>query len=146
MTSNLGSNLIMKMAEEHASEKDVRNTIDEILHNHFKPEFLNRIDETILFKSLSRESMVQIVDIQLNYLKNRLKKRDITLHIRENAKQFITDKGYNPSYGARPLKRAIQRHVEDPLAMLLLEGTFNDNDHIVVEDQGDRLNFTKATK
>jgi len=146
MTSNLGSNLIMKMAEEHASEKDVRNAIDEILHNHFKPEFLNRIDETILFKSLSRESMVQIVDIQLNYLKNRLKKRDITLHIRENAKQFITDKGYNPSYGARPLKRAIQRHVEDPLAMLLLEGTFNDNDHIVVEDQGDRLNFTKAAK
>ncbi len=146
MTSNLGSGLIMKMTEEHADENDIRNQIEEILHNQFKPEFLNRIDETIIFKSLTRENMIGIVEIQLKHLNNRLRARNLTLHIRQSAKQLIIDLGYNPSYGARPLKRAIQRYIEDPLAMLILEGTFLDDDHILVEAEEGKIKFTKQQK
>jgi ATP-dependent Clp protease ATP-binding subunit ClpB len=146
MTSNLGSSLIMKMTEEHADEKDIRQQIEEMLHSQFKPEFLNRIDETIIFKSLTRENMIGIVEIQLSHLNKRLRERNLTLHIRQSAKQLIIDLGYNPSYGARPLKRAIQRYIEDPLAMLILEGTFVDNDHILVEAEGSKINFIKQQK
>ncbi len=146
MTSNLGSQLIMKMAEENASDTEIRNHIEEILHGHFKPEFLNRIDETIIFKSLSRDEMVGIVDIQLEHLSKRLRDRDITLHIRQSAKQLIVDMGYNPTFGARPLKRAIQRYIEDPLAMHILEGKFGENDHILVEAEGNQLIFVPHQK
>ena len=146
MTSNLGSSLIMKMAEEMAGESEIRQRIEEILHEQFKPEFLNRIDETIIFKSLSRENLIGILDIQLNLLNRRLKARNITLHIRQSAKQLIIDLGYNPSFGARPLKRAIQRHLEDPLAMHILDGTFNENEHILVEAEGSQMKFTKHDK
>ncbi len=146
MTSNLGSQLIMKMADEQASDTEIHTQIEEILHNHFKPEFLNRIDETIIFKSLSREHMLGIVDIQLDHLAKRLKDRDITLHFRQGAKQLIVDLGYNPTFGARPLKRAIQRYVEDPLAMQILEGEFGENDHILIEDEGNQLKFTPHKK
>jgi ATP-dependent Clp protease ATP-binding subunit ClpB len=146
MTSNLGSGLIMKMAEERASEIEIEHQIEDILHSQFKPEFLNRIDETIIFKSLTRENMAGIVDIQLDLLNKRLKEMNITLHIRQSAKQLVIDLGYNPSYGARPLKRAIQRYIEDPLAMHLLEGTFNENDHILVEAEGNRMKFAQYQK
>jgi len=141
MTSNLGSGLIMKMAEEHAAESDIRTQIEEILHSQFKPEFLNRIDDTIIFKSLNKEHMVGVAEIQLAHLGRRLKNRNITLHIRQSAKELIVDLGYNPSFGARPLKRAIQRYIEDPLAMRLLEGDFNENDHILVEAEGNTITF-----
>lgn len=146
MTSNLGSQLIMKMADEKASDMDINNQIEEILHSHFKPEFLNRIDETIIFKSLNKEQMLGIVEIQLNHLVTRLKDRDVTLHIRQSAKQLIVDLGYNPTFGARPLKRAIQRYIEDPLAMHLLEGRFSENDHILVEAEGNQLKFVPHKK
>ncbi len=141
MTSNLGSSLIMKMTEEHADEKEIRNQIDEILHNQFKPEFLNRVDETILFHSLSRDNMVEIIDIQLRRLVERLKEKNITLHIRENAKMFLVEKGYDPAFGARPLKRSIQRYLENPLAMEILEGKFIENDHIFAESDGLSIKF-----
>jgi ATP-dependent Clp protease ATP-binding subunit ClpB len=124
MTSNLGSDLIMKMAENQESENNIKNQIEEILHLKFKPEFLNRIDETIIFHSLSKEDMSGIIDIQLKRLKKRLLTKKITLQISDNTKNFLVDSGYNPLFGARPLKRAIQRHLEDPLAMELLEGNF----------------------
>ena len=146
MTSNLGSQLIMKMTDENATRSEVKERIEEILHAQFKPEFLNRIDETIIFGSLSKENMLDIVDIQLEKLKNRLKDRDIFLHIRQSAKQFIVELGYTPIYGARPLKRAIQRAIEDPLAMQILDGTFTDNDHILVEAEGGQMKFTKQHK
>jgi ATP-dependent Clp protease ATP-binding subunit ClpB len=114
----------MKMAENRESEKDIKNQIEEILHLKFKPEFLNRIDETIIFHSLSKEDMSGIIDIQLERLKKRLQTKKITLQISDNTKAFLVDSGYNPVYGARPLKRAIQHHLEDPLAMELLEGKF----------------------
>jgi len=124
MTSNLGSDLIMKMAKNQESEKNIKNQIEEILHLKFKPEFLNRIDETIIFHSLSKGDMSGIIDIQLERLKQRLLTKKITLQISDNTKIFLVDSGYNPLFGARPLKRAIQHHLEDPLAMELLEGNF----------------------
>jgi ATP-dependent Clp protease ATP-binding subunit ClpB len=142
MTSNLGSDLIIKMAEQQASEESIRNQIEEILHQQFKPEFLNRIDETIIFHSLSKENMSGIIDIQLNRLKKRLEQKKIILRVSENAKQFLLESGYNPLFGARPLKRAIQRHLEDPLAMEMLEGKFQEGSSVEVTIKDGKLAFT----
>ena len=146
MTSNLGSDLIMKMAEEKASTETIRNQIEEILHRQFKPEFLNRIDETIIFKSLSRKNMMGIVDIQLQRLINRLADRNLSLLIDTTAKQFLVDSGYNPLFGARPLKRAIQRQLEDRLAMELLNGTLTEGNTIRVTALNNTLDFVVSKK
>lgn len=146
MTSNLGSQLIMKMTEENADTSTMRQQIDDLLHSHFKPEFLNRIDETIIFNSLSKEDMLVIVDIQLKKLIKRLKDKKISLHIRESAERFLVESGYNRSFGARPLKRAIQRSLEDPLAMKLLNNDFTEGDHIVVEGSSNGLTFSIQQK
>lgn len=146
MTSNLGSQLIMKMTEENADTSTMRQQIDDLLHSHFKPEFLNRIDETVIFNSLSKEDMLVIVDIQLKKLIKRLKDKKISLHIRESAERFLVESGYNRSFGARPLKRAIQRSLEDPLAMKLLNNDFTEGDHIVVEGSSSGLTFSIQQK
>jgi ATP-dependent Clp protease ATP-binding subunit ClpB len=146
MTSNLGSDLIMKMAENQESEEAIRNHIDEILHQQFKPEFLNRIDETILFHSLSKENMSGIIDIQLQRLKSRLEERKIVLNISNEAKSYLVDNGYDPRFGARPLKRAIQRYLEDPLAMEILGGNFPEGSAIKVTPEAGKLTFTKITE
>ncbi len=144
MTSNLGSDLIIQMAEGQESEKDIHNQVEEILHRHFKPEFLNRVDETIIFHSLSKEHMSGIIDIQLQRLKKRLEEMKISLNITEEAKDFMVESGYNPLFGARPLKRAIQRLLEDPLAMEILEGKFPEGSSIQVNYEGGRLTFTNT--
>jgi len=146
MTSNLGSQLIMKMTEENADTSTMRQQIDDLLHSHFKPEFLNRIDETVIFNSLSKEDMLVIVDIQLKKLINRLKDKKINLHVRESAERFLVESGYNRSFGARPLKRAIQRSLVDPLAMKLLNNDFTEGDHIIVEGSSSGLTFTIQQK
>ncbi len=146
MTSNLGSHLIMKMAAEGAEKRAVQLQIDELLHEQFKPEFLNRIDEIIIFDSLKREDLLAIVDIQLQKLSTRLEAKSITLHVRESAKQFLIESGYNSAYGARPLKRAIQRHLEDALAIRLLQGEFTDKEHIIVEGSSSGLQFSSQKK
>ena len=142
MTSNLGSDLIMKMTEHKESEESIRNQVDELLHQQFKPEFLNRIDETILFHSLSKEDMFGIIDIQLQRLQERLEARKILLNISDNAKTFLVDSGYNPMFGARPLKRAIQSHLENPLAMEILEGNFLEGSTIDVDTESGKLTFS----
>jgi ATP-dependent Clp protease ATP-binding subunit ClpB len=142
MTSNLGSDLILKMAEEHAGEDLVRNQIEELLHRKFKPEFLNRVDETIIFHSLSKKDMRSIIDIQLQRLIARLEERKYKLTVTDAAKEFLVDAGFNPLFGARPLKRAIQRFVEDPLAMELLAGRYLEGDHILVGLQEGKLHFS----
>ena len=146
MTSNLGSQLIMKMTGENADTSTIRQQIEDLLHSHFKPEFLNRIDETVIFNSLSKEDMLVIVDIQLKKLISRLKDKRISLHIRESAEHFLVESGYNRSFGARPLKRAIQRSLEDPLAMKLLNNDFAEGDHIVVEGSSSGLTFSVQQK
>lgn len=141
MTSNLGSDLIMQMVEEHASTDMIDGQIEEILHRKFKPEFLNRIDEIIIFRSLTKENMMGIVDIQLQKLINRLAERDLHLLIDDRAKRFLVESGYNPLFGARPLKRAIQQQLEDRLAMELLNGVLTEGDTIQVTEENNKLAF-----
>ncbi len=146
MTSNLGSSLIIKMADEKMNKESIRMEIDELLHRQFKPEFLNRIDEIIIFERLDQKALLAIVDIQINKLAGRLGERDISLHIRESAKVFLVENGYNASYGARPLKRAIQRNLEDPLAVRILQGQLLAGDHVVVEGSSKGLSFAVQKK
>ncbi len=131
MTSNLGSQLIMELGEQNRD--DMVKQVHEILHHQFRPEFLNRIDETIIFHGLSKEDLARIVDIQVELLTKRLAERKFSISLTDRAKNFLIDVGYDPAYGARPLKRAIQRYIQDQLAMHILEGKFSEGDSIVVD-------------
>ena len=111
---------------------------------HFKPEFLNRIDETIIFHSLSRDEMVPIVSIQLRRLARRLADKKLTVRFSKNAIQHLATAGYDPAFGARPLKRAIQKLVEDPLAMELLENRFAEGETVLVDTDQDGLVFVST--
>ena len=141
MTSNLGSQFIA----EHTGDlsEGVRRQVTEALRQHFRPEFLNRIDEIIFFHALGVEHMKQIVDIQVRGLLKRLEERKIHVELTERAKDFIVTEGYDPTYGARPLKRTIQRKVLDPLAMRVLEGEFREGDHLVIDVEDNGLTFVK---
>ena len=141
MTSNLGSQLIMDLGEERREE--MKERIDEILHAQFKPEFLNRVDEIIIFHALKREHLSRIVDIQLQLLTDRLLVQHYQIELTPAAREFIIEVGYDPNYGARPLKRAIQRHVQDALAMKILEGAFVEGDTIRIDrpEGSDTLTF-----
>jgi ATP-dependent Clp protease ATP-binding subunit ClpB len=114
------------------------------LRGHFRPEFINRIDEIVFFHSLEREHIKQIVDIQLNGLLKRLADRKITIELTDAAKDFLVREGYDPVYGARPLKRALQRRLLDPLALRVLDGAFRDGDTVAVDVAADGLSFTKG--
>jgi len=140
MTSNIGTDLIQQIRDPEKIEHKMMNS----LRSHFKPEFLNRIDDIIIFHSLSKEHLESIVDIQLNYLKNRLKERNYEIDLTKKAKTWIADVGHDPTYGARPLKRSIQRYVENPLALKILEGTFKEGDNILVDiDENGHISFRK---
>jgi ATP-dependent Clp protease ATP-binding subunit ClpB len=141
MTSNLGSQMIMELGEDNRQEAAHR--VDEILHNNFKPEFLNRIDETIIFHSLGKEHLSRIVDIQLILLKRRLAEQKLELELTADAREFLIEVGYDPTFGARPLKRAIQRHIQDRLALQILEGAFVAGDRIMVNKGDGELTFSK---
>ncbi len=142
MTSNLGSQLIMDLGQNNPDQ--LKEQINELLHRQFKPEFLNRVDEIITFQSLSREDLAQIVDIQIRRLANRLEKQKFSITLTKEAKQFLVETGYDPAYGARPLKRAIQRYIEDSLALEILEGKFVEGDHIRVDrGENNQLVFSK---
>ncbi len=121
-------------------EERVRNE----LRNHFRPEFLNRVDDIIVFRQLSREDLVQIVDLQLEKLIQTLAERRINLEVTPEAKAFIAAEGYDPVYGARPLKRVIQRLLQNPIALELLEGNFGEGDTVRVERDGEVLRFKKT--
>lgn len=143
MTSNLGSQLIMEMGD--SNKEGLKRQLDDIMHRQFKPEFLNRIDEIITFHGLSKDDLANIVDIQFMLLQNRLQEQKYELEMTPAAREFIINVGYEPAYGARPLKRAIQRYIQDGLAMQILEGNFLEGDRIVVDRLGDAqgLSFRK---
>jgi ATP-dependent Clp protease ATP-binding subunit ClpB len=145
MTSNLGSAFIVERTTTEGGTVDegTRRQVLDALREHFRPEFLNRIDEIIFFHALGREHMKQIIDIQIAGLTRRLEERKIHVSLTDAAKDRLVREGYDPSYGARPLKRSIQREVLDPLAMRVLEGDFREGDTIVVDARGDALTFTK---
>jgi ATP-dependent Clp protease ATP-binding subunit ClpB len=110
----------------------------------FRPEFLNRIDEVVLFQPLTREQLAEIVELQLRRLEARLAERGIRIELTPAAKEFLAEAGWDPTYGARPLKRAIQRLVENPLALRLLEGDFVEGDAVLVDAKDDEIVFEKA--
>ena len=142
MTSNLGSHIIMELGQTDPEE--MRQQVEELLHKQFRPEFLNRVDEIITFHGLTRENLMQIVDIQIGRMARRLEDRKFTIELTTAAKEFLVETGYDPSFGARPLKRAIQRYIEDPLALEILEGNFSEGDHILVDKaMGNNLVFRK---
>ncbi len=143
MTSNIGSALIEQMSG--GDQEMIEQAVREELRNNFRPEFLNRVDEIIIFHSLSQEQISEIVGIQMARVFERLADRNITLDLTPAAKEFVAREGYDPTYGARPLKRAIQRKILDPLSLQLLEGKFSIGDHIVVDSDGtDHLSFKKS--
>ena len=139
MTSNIGSQFII---EEESREARSRLVMD-ALRAHFRPEFLNRVDEIIIFDRLSEDDLKQIVEIQLGRLTKRLEQQKITLDLSDSAKELIAREGYDPVYGARPLKRTIQKQILDPLALRVLEGDFREGDTVVVDASGTELTFGK---
>jgi len=140
MTSNLGSQYIQEFGARDHNEMERRVTA--ILREAFKPEFLNRIDEIIIFNSLGREEIKTIVDIQLKRLRQNLASKKMALEVTDRAKEFLADKGYDPTYGARPLKRTIQRLIQDPLAVKILGGEFREGDRVKIDSDGSELRFT----
>ncbi|MGB8335476.1 MAG: ATP-dependent chaperone ClpB [Desulfobacterales bacterium] len=142
MTSNVGSQYIQELGGLRYEEMVER--VMDALRSHFKPEFLNRIDETIIFHNLSQEQLGEIVDIQVERLARRLAEKNIDLVLSQSAKAFVTEKGYDPVYGARPLKRVIQKLIENELSLEILNGNIREGDRVSAERKGDRIVFKIA--
>ncbi len=156
MTSNIAGKLIqeagLQMGEITNTEEEnldqsyerIQEAVRQELRNHFRPEFLNRIDDVVIFRSLTRFQIKEIVDIQLRDLRKRLAERRITLDLEDQVKELLADKGFDPVFGARPLKRAIQKYLQDPLSMKILEDEFVDGDHIKVKKIDNKIEFIKG--
>jgi ATP-dependent Clp protease ATP-binding subunit ClpB len=142
MTSNLGSDLILGAK----SSDDIKDSLMELLKQSFRPEFLNRIDETVIFNRLGKGEIGKIVEIQLKRLAERLLDRKIELILTDAAKELLAERGYDPLFGARPLKRAIQAELENPLAKLVIAGTIKEGDRVTADrdTDGDGLAFRKG--
>jgi ATP-dependent Clp protease ATP-binding subunit ClpB len=141
MTSNLGSQEIQRLSNNQAPEWEVEAAIKTLLQAHFRPEFLNRIDETIIFHTLTREQLTRIVEVQLRILEKRLALRGIKLAVTESAKRLLAEEGYDPTYGARPLKRVIQQRIENPLSNRILRGDFGEGDTVRIDADPARHDF-----
>jgi ATP-dependent Clp protease ATP-binding subunit ClpA len=147
MTSNIGSDIILEdslnAALEGGNFDETKEKVMAIMREKFKPEFLNRVDETIFFKALNLAQLSSIVDIQMDHLRSLLKEHNMTFTITDDAKEFLATRGFNPIYGARPLKRVIRQLVENPLSKLLLAQKFIDGDNINIKVNNDELVFEK---
>jgi ATP-dependent Clp protease ATP-binding subunit ClpB len=145
MTSNIGSHRILDFQGSNGADYAVmRATVLDELRRHFRPEFLNRVDEIVVFQALSEEQLVKIIDIQLDRLRTRLADRRIVLEVSDSARRHLVKAGYDPVYGARPLKRAVQRELETPLGRRILGGEVRDGQNVYVdfdESKGE-LTFT----
>ena len=142
MTSNLGSTYIMNVTDED----EMRRLVMDALRGHFRPEFLNRIDEIIIFRPLSKDQISDIVEIQLDQVNDRLADRQMHIEVTPEAKAWLSERGYDPSFGARPLKRLIQREVLDNLARMVLSGDLRDGETAVIDADGDQLEFRTARR
>jgi len=138
MTSNLGSQYIASLV---GNEDEMRAKVMEVLQASFRPELLNRIDEIVIFKPLSRKQLAEVVEIQLQSVANRLRERQIELVLTAGARELLANKGYDPVYGARPLKRVIQKDVLDPLSIKVIKGEVHDGETVVVDNDGGHLTF-----
>ena len=144
MTSNIASEVIQEMAHNHAEQWEIDAQLAEALKQQFRPEFLNRIDETVVFHSLTREDLAAIVDIQVAELSQRLADRSITVSVTDQAKELIGELGYDPSFGARPLKRLVQQKIENPLASKIIAGEISDDSRVIVDAKGKTFTFDVA--
>jgi ATP-dependent Clp protease ATP-binding subunit ClpB len=144
MTSNLGSQVIQELAGEGNYQR-MKSAVMEIVQQHFRPEFINRIDDIVVFHPLGTEQIRAIVQIQLAYLRRRLLERNMELALDDRARDHIGEAGFDPVYGARPLKRAIQQQIENPLAQLILRGQFVPGDRISVAVRDGELTFDKVS-
>ena len=143
MTSNIGSQLIQEIANEGGSEDDIRAAVTQTLQSRFLPEFLNRIDETIIFHPLSRQQIHRIVGLQIARLKKQLAEHNIDLDVTGAAIDAVADEGYDPAYGARPLKRVIQQRIQNPLAVEILRQQFGEGARVVVDFADDAFTFER---
>jgi ATP-dependent Clp protease ATP-binding subunit ClpB len=143
MTSNLGSQVIQELAGE-ANYARMKAAVMEIVGQHFRPEFLNRVDDVVVFHPLGRDHIREIVQIQLGYLRKRLRDRDMGLELDAAATDRLGEAGFDPVYGARPLKRAIQHQLENPLAQRILRGDFGPGDSIRVTVKDGTLEFVRV--
>ncbi len=144
MTSNVGSQYILQYGEGEWTYDAMRDAVMSELQGHFRPEFLNRIDETIVFHALGREQLDRILNVQMKRLQKLLSDRKLSLQLADSAKRFLVDEGYSPVFGARPLKRTIQKELENPLSMAILQGRFSEGDTILAEHTPDGMLFSKA--
>lgn len=144
MTSNIGSQFIVDLGPEQ--ERQMKEQVMSSLKSQFKPEFLNRVDEVIIFHQLGRDQVKRIIDLQVNTLKKRLAERHIDIVLSDAARELLLDEGYDPAYGARPMKRAIQRLVLDPLAVKVLQGDYKDGDTVEVDASGGEIVFNVKSK
>ena len=144
MTSNLGSREIQAATENPLADRDIRANVLQVLRDHFKPEFLNRIDDIVVFEQLSREEIAQIIDVQLEKLRRNLAERGITIELDDKARELLIKEGYDPVYGARPLKRAIQTLIQNPLAVKLLTGDVATGQTIKVSAKDGEIIFAAA--
>jgi ATP-dependent Clp protease ATP-binding subunit ClpB len=140
MTSNLGSDIIMEESGK-GDYQAIKSKIMDVIGQFFRPEFINRVDETVVFHSLPEEAVKQIAKIQLQLLRDRLSDHDLQLDVDEEALSLIAQRGFDPVYGARPLKRAIQQWLENPLAQKILEGGFSAGETILVQTEDQEIVF-----
>lgn len=140
MTSNIGAQYLLEGIDEKGEiAPDAENAVLNELRAHFRPEFLNRLDEIIMFKPLTKDNISKIVDLILADINRRLRERDITIELTEAAKSFVTENGYEPMYGARPLKRYVQKHVETLAAKVILGGDISQGDIIIIDCADNKL-------
>jgi ATP-dependent Clp protease ATP-binding subunit ClpC len=150
LTSNVGAEIIKRQgtigftqtSDEMNYEKMKERLLDEAKRT-FKPEFLNRLDDVIVFRALSRSDLIKILDLEIAKLSQRLKAKNLRLELDEKARDFLLEKGYDPTYGARPMRRAVERYLEDPLAEELLKGELHPNDPVKVGLDKDQLTFSQ---
>jgi len=144
MTSNIGSEYILNLGENDTDYEQMRSKVLTSLRKHFRPEFLNRIDDLTIFHSLKKEELRHIVTLQLARLQSLLGEQQIKIELTPEAQDYIVNVGYDPNYGARPLKRAIQKELENPLATKILDLTFSEGDTVLVKYEDEKLVFAKA--
>ena len=143
MTSNIGSNyLIDGIRPDGSVADDVKQKVEDETKKYFRPEFLNRIDEIVVFSPLTEDQIVKIIEMSMKDIEKRLEEREIKLELTDRAKKFIADESYDPAYGARPVKRFLQRNVETELAGELIRGTVKDGDDVLIDSDGEKLTFT----
>ena len=147
LTSNIGSDIILentiKAMMEEQEYNSLKEQIENIMKAHFKPEFLNRIDETVFFKALSMQDLQKITDIQIKYLENLLKENEISMEMTDDARELVAREGFNPQYGARPLKRTIMQLIENPLAKYILSGEIKRGDTALIDANGEKIIISK---